>query len=48
MDGATGENQHRLECYGRYDHPCHRCNTTLKKLVLDARTTTFCPVCQSR
>lgn len=48
MDGGYGENQNRLECYGRYDQPCPRCNTIMKKLVLDARTTTFCPTCQAR
>lgn len=47
-DGATGENQHELFCYGRYGEPCPRCTTVLRRRVLDARTTTWCPTCQAR
>ena len=47
-DGETGENQHELFCYGRAGSPCHRCATELRSRVLDARTTTYCPVCQAR
>ena len=46
--GATGTNQHRLACYGRSGEPCRRCRTELRSTVIDARTTTFCPVCQRR
>ncbi|MEZ5254917.1 MAG: bifunctional DNA-formamidopyrimidine glycosylase/DNA-(apurinic or apyrimidinic site) lyase [Microthrixaceae bacterium] len=46
--GATGSHQHHLACYGRYDEPCERCGATLRRTVLDARTTTFCPSCQPR
>ncbi len=46
FDGNYGENQHHLRCYGRAGEPCDRCATILRKTVLDARTTTFCPVCQ--
>ena len=47
-DGSTGTNQHRLECYGRAGQDCHRCGTTLRGAVLDARSTTWCPSCQPR
>ena len=47
-DGDTGDNQFHLACYGRHGEPCVVCGTELRKLVLDARTTTFCPVCQKR
>jgi len=47
-DGVSGENQHHLDCYGRHGEPCVRCGTELRKTILDARTTTFCPRCQSR
>ncbi|UDY34836.1 bifunctional DNA-formamidopyrimidine glycosylase/DNA-(apurinic or apyrimidinic site) lyase [Dermatobacter hominis] len=47
-DGATGTNQHRLDCYGRAGQECHRCGTTLRGAVLDARSTTWCPTCQPR
>lgn len=46
VDGQSGENQHHLDCYGRADEPCPRCATTLRKALLDARTSTFCPKCQ--
>ena len=46
--GETGSNQHQLACYGRSGSPCGRCGTTLRRTVIDARTTTFCPVCQRR
>ena len=47
-DGATGGNQHHLFCYGRAGEPCERCSTPLRRGVLDARTTTWCPTCQPR
>ena len=46
--GGRGENQHALLCYGRHDEPCSRCGTTLRRTVIDARGTTFCPSCQKR
>jgi formamidopyrimidine-DNA glycosylase len=48
VDGATGTNQHRLDCYGRSGLPCRRCGSELRRTVIDARGTTFCPVCQRR
>jgi formamidopyrimidine-DNA glycosylase len=48
VDGEQGRNQHHLHCYGRAGEPCERCGTTLRSRSLDARTTTWCPVCQSR
>lgn len=47
-DGRSGDNQHHLHCYGRGGEPCERCATPLRRRVLDARTTTWCPVCQPR
>jgi len=47
-DGAEGDNQHHLSCYGRSGQPCVRCGDELRKIVLDARTTTFCRTCQRR
>lgn len=46
--GDAGENQHELHCYGRGGEPCERCGTELRRRELDARTTTWCPVCQAR
>ncbi len=48
FEGGHGENQHALACYGRGDEPCLRCGTLLRRTVLDARGTTFCPTCQRR
>lgn len=48
VDGEPGENQHHLACYGRYGEPCVSCGTELRRLTLDARTTTYCPTCQRR
>lgn len=47
-EGATGQNQHHLHCYGRPGLPCHRCGTALRRSVLDGRSTTWCPQCQRR
>lgn len=47
-DGDAGSNQFHLRCYGRHGEPCVRCGTELRRLTLDARTTTYCPVCQRR
>ena len=48
VDGGSGENQHRLDCYGRAGEPCARCGTELRRAVVDGRGTTWCPVCQRR
>ena len=45
-EGEMGSNQHELAVYGRGGEPCLRCGTTLRSIVLDARTTTSCTVCQ--
>jgi formamidopyrimidine-DNA glycosylase len=46
--GARGTHQDRLHCYGRDGQPCDRCGTALRRTVIDARSTTFCPLCQRR
>jgi formamidopyrimidine-DNA glycosylase len=46
--GSAGTNQHRLHCYGRAGEPCERCATILRRRMLDARSTTWCPTCQAR
>jgi len=45
-DGQPGRNQLELACYGRAGEPCRRCGTALRRTVIDARGTTFCPTCQ--
>jgi len=48
VDGGTGANQHRLDCYGRAGAACHRCGDALRRSVVDGRGTTHCPTCQRR
>lgn len=47
-EGRAGTNQHRLDCYGRSGQPCRRCGSVLVRSVLDGRSTSWCPTCQSR
>ncbi|HET9610533.1 MAG TPA: DNA-formamidopyrimidine glycosylase family protein [Acidimicrobiales bacterium] len=44
--GREGRNQQRLDVYGQAGLPCPRCGTELRSRVLDARTATWCPICQ--
>jgi len=44
--GAQAHNQHHLRCYGRAGEPCERCGVALRRRVIDARGTTWCPTCQ--
>ena len=46
--GDRGDHQHHLHCYGRGGLPCERCGNPLSRIVLDARSTTFCRSCQRR
>ena len=47
-EGGKGSNQHQLKAYGRGGLPCERCETEMRSEQVDARTTTWCPSCQSR
>ncbi|CAN5676592.1 DNA-formamidopyrimidine glycosylase [soil metagenome] len=47
-EGGSGQNQRYLDCYGRAGEPCVRCGEVLRRTVLDARATAFCPTCQRR
>ncbi len=48
VSGERGDNQHHLQCYGRAGEPCERCGELLRRSVVDARTSTWCVVCQRR
>ena len=48
VDGEIGNNQHHLHCYGRAGDQCERCGNELRRRVIDARGTTWCPTCQRR
>lgn len=47
-DGRAGENMTRLLVYGREGEPCDECGTPLERVVVRARSTHFCTVCQER
>ena len=44
---GEGSNQFHLACYGRAGEECFRCGGELRGRVIDARSTTWCPVCQT-
>jgi formamidopyrimidine-DNA glycosylase len=44
--GQSGGNQHTLRAYKRHGLPCKVCGTTMAKLTVSQRTTTYCPKCQ--
>jgi formamidopyrimidine-DNA glycosylase len=48
VEGGSGSNQHRLDCYGRAGLACRRCGRPLRRLVIDGRGTTWCGCCQRR
>lgn len=47
-EGNPGHNQDSLQVYGRYGQECYRCGSTLERLTLGGRTTTWCPQCQAQ
>lgn len=47
-DGRAGENLAVLSVYGRAGEPCDACGTPIEKVVIRARSSHFCPVCQPR
>ncbi|MGB5756821.1 MAG: bifunctional DNA-formamidopyrimidine glycosylase/DNA-(apurinic or apyrimidinic site) lyase [Acidimicrobiales bacterium] len=48
VEGRSGGNQYSLRAYGRAGLPCPRCGTALVSAPIDARTSTWCPMCQRR
>jgi len=45
-DGAEGENADYLSVYDRAGEPCPRCQTAIRRSVLQGRATYYCPTCQ--
>ena len=45
-EGNAGRNLPHLQAYGRAGQPCLNCGTTMERLVVTGRGTTFCPKCQ--
>jgi formamidopyrimidine-DNA glycosylase len=48
VNGESGRNATFLLAYGQQGRPCQRCGTTLVRIVLGGRGTTYCPSCQRR
>lgn len=46
VTGEPGRNASFLVAYGRAGRACPRCGTTLRRIVLGGRGTTYCPRCQ--
>ncbi len=45
-DGQSGYFQVKLQVYGKTSQPCPRCNTPIKQIRLNQRSTFYCPCCQ--
>lgn len=45
-DGRAGEYLERLAVYGRTDLPCLVCGTPIRRVVIAARSSHYCPSCQ--
>jgi formamidopyrimidine-DNA glycosylase len=46
-DGSDGAYQNERRVYARKGEPCYVCQTPIKRIVLSARSTHYCPTCQS-
>lgn len=46
--GNPGEFAKELQVYGRGGQSCHRCGTRLDKMIIDGRSSVFCPRCQRK
>lgn len=47
-DGNPGYFQQQYWVYGRAGMPCRNCNTTIKQIKQNQRSSFYCPVCQCR
>ena len=48
VSSKAGDNQTRLNVYGRAGRPCRRCRQPLERIVVAQRGTYYCPRCQYR
>lgn len=47
-EGKAGCYQDAHQVYGRSGSPCPRCETTIRRILIDQRSSCFCPRCQPR
>ncbi|MFQ5967774.1 MAG: bifunctional DNA-formamidopyrimidine glycosylase/DNA-(apurinic or apyrimidinic site) lyase [Acidimicrobiia bacterium] len=45
-DGSAGDFLQKLRVYGRESEPCRRCQTPIRRTVISARSSFWCPTCQ--
>jgi len=45
-DGRAGEFLRYLRAYGREDQPCQSCGAAIRRMVIGARSSFYCPTCQ--
>jgi formamidopyrimidine-DNA glycosylase len=48
VNGESGFFDQSLAAYGQEDEPCPRCGTLIKRIVISARSSHFCPRCQRK
>jgi formamidopyrimidine-DNA glycosylase len=48
VNGESGFFDQSLSAYGREDEPCPRCGAPIRRIVLAARSSHFCPRCQRK
>jgi len=46
IDESRGNYAREHKVYGKHGKKCTKCNSTLKKILINTRTTVFCPNCQ--
>jgi len=46
VNGESGFFEQSLAAYGQTDHPCPRCGTPIKRIVVGGRSSHYCPRCQ--
>jgi formamidopyrimidine-DNA glycosylase len=46
-DGSRGDMQNAVAVFRRTGLPCYRCQTPINRIVMNGRSTHFCPHCQS-
>jgi formamidopyrimidine-DNA glycosylase len=45
-DGTRGDMQNAVAVFRRTEFPCYQCQTPIERIVMNGRSTHFCPTCQ--
>lgn len=46
LDGVAGKFQNNLCVHSKEKEPCKKCNSIIKRIKVNGRSTYFCPICQ--